>query len=117
MNRPTVGIFVLTLGLNVLANLFVKLGMRDAGGLGAGVLGHMLRTPWMYAGVGCYGLAFLTYSLLLIRMSLSVAYPMITGGIALGLLAVSALFLGEPITLSKAAGVLLVVGGIGLLAR
>jgi multidrug transporter EmrE-like cation transporter len=113
----TLSVIALTLVLNVLANVFLKVGMQGAGGIGAGALIHMLRTPSIYAGVFCYGVAFVTYSLILTRINLSVAYPMMTGGIATGVAIVAALFFGEPLTLFRIGGIGLIVSGIWLLSR
>ena len=67
--------------------------------------------------MGCYGLAFVTYSALLTRLDLSVAYPLMTGCIAVTLAAVAVAFFGESLSLPQGAGILLVVAGIWLLAR
>jgi multidrug transporter EmrE-like cation transporter len=104
--------------LNVAANVFLKLGMRDfAGGAGAGALLHMMRTPFVYAAVLCYGLGFAVYGLMLTRLNVSIAYPMMTGSIALTLAFVSRFWLGEAIGAQQVLGIAFVVGGIFLLAR
>lgn len=114
----TLTIILATLVLNVLANSFVKLGMSGfGGGVGGGMVMHMIRNPYMVLGVGCYGLAFVTYSALLTRLDLSVAYPLMTGCIAVTLAAVAVAFFGESLSLPQGAGILLVVAGIWLLAR
>ena len=114
----TLAIILATLVLNVLANSFVKMGMTGfAGGVGGGMVMHMIRNPYMVLGVGCYGLAFVTYSALLTRLDLSVAYPLMTGCIAVTLAAVAVAFFGESLSLPQGAGILLVVAGIWLLAR
>lgn len=111
-------IVALTVLLNVGANVFLNLGMRDfAGGAGTGAVLHMMKTPSIYMGVFCYGIAFVTYSLMLIRLNVSVAYPMMTGGIALTLAFVSRFWLGESIGVQQVLGIGLVVCGIFLLAR
>jgi multidrug transporter EmrE-like cation transporter len=111
-------VVILNVILNVAANVFLKLGMREfAGGAGAGAFLHMVRTPFIYAAVLCYGMGFAVYGLMLTRLNVSVAYPVMTGSIALTLALVSRLWLGEAVGMQQMLGIALIVGGICLLAR
>jgi multidrug transporter EmrE-like cation transporter len=114
----TLALILATLTLNILANSFVKAGMSGfAGAVGTPVLTYMTRSPHMYLGIGCYGLAFLSYSLLLGRLKLSVAYPLVTGSVAVALALVGIFYFGENFNRYKAGGILLVMAGLWLVAR
>ena len=51
------------------------------------------------------------------RLPLTVASPLMAGAIFIAITVLSALFLGEQLTATRAAGMLLVLAGIALLAR
>lgn len=68
------------------------------------------------AGIGLYVVGIACGLLLLARHPVSIAYPAVVG-LALAALAVlSSLWLGEPIDVAKAAGTVLIVAGVYLLA-
>ena len=113
----TWGYVIATLLLNVLANLFLKNGMSTLAGGGKEALFHMIRTPSIYIGAVCYGAAFVTYSLALTKMHLSIVYPLITGGIAVTLALVSVTLFGETLRMGQALGIVLIVAGIWFLSR
>jgi multidrug transporter EmrE-like cation transporter len=68
------------------------------------------------AGALCYALSFVLWILILLRMPLSVAFPLVTGLVIVATQLSAALWLNEPLTWWKAAGVVLIISGIGLLA-
>lgn len=113
----TVFMLVLNLILNVLASVFIKIGMRGASGEVGGAVLHMLRTWQIYAAVACFGGGFVTYSLLLARMHLSVVYPLMMGSIAAGISFVAVFCFGETFSLAKGVGLVLVVAGAWCLTR
>jgi multidrug transporter EmrE-like cation transporter len=68
-------------------------------------------------GGAMLGLALLCYAYTLKHLDLGVAYPIMTGG-ALTLISIaSAVVLGEPLTLLKAFGAILVICGIAVLVN
>jgi len=67
--------------------------------------------------VACFGGGFVTYSLLLARMHLSVVYPLMMGSIAAGISFVAVFCFGETFSLVKGVGLVLVVAGAWCLTR
>lgn len=113
--------------LNALANLMMKVGMKpveEAGGLfrqgAGGAFRIVLTSSTLLAGLTFFALnvGFYMYALQSRSLKISVAYPMMVGG-GFALIAVIARFhpaLAERLTLSQAAGVVLVLLGIVLIA-
>jgi len=105
---------------NALANITVKWAMRGetspfAEGFGA-ALKSVATNYWLWAGIALFGLAFILYSLVLTRINLSIAYPVMT---SLGLVIitlVSILVFKEVITGIQAGGLLLIIIGVWLVS-
>jgi len=105
---------------NALANIVVKWAMRGepspfAEGIGAAVR-SVAANYWLWAGIALFGLAFILYSLVLTRINLSIAYPVMT---SLGLVIitlVSILVFKEVITGIQAGGLLLIIIGVWLVS-
>ncbi len=73
--------------------------------------------PGLAAAVALYGVSFALTALVFARLPLTLASPLMAGAIFVAISVLSALFLGEQLTLTRAAGMLLVLAGIALLAR
>lgn len=122
---PTVGIQIYwLLGLavlfNALANIVIKWAMRGESSLFAGGVGltvKSLATNYgLWGGIALFGLAFVLYSIVLTRVNLSIAYPVMT---SLGLVIislVSILVFKEVITGVQAGGLLLIIIGVWLVS-
>jgi spermidine export protein MdtJ len=106
--------------LNASANILIKAGMRHMGSLagksmvevGAG----MITNPFLFFGVLSFAVTLGLYSLVLSKMNLSVAYPIMT---SLGLLVVTTycwLFFSERISFVQWAGYVLIVAGVWMVA-
>ncbi|HYE53145.1 MAG TPA: SMR family transporter [Azospirillaceae bacterium] len=109
LSQPSgVALLVLSVLLNAGASLLLK------SGAGAEDTRRLLL---LAAALACYGLGFLSYFLCLRVFPVGVAYPVITGGAILVIVAAATLVLGEPMTASKALGAALVVAGGLLLLR
>ena len=78
-----------------------------------GIVEQFLRLPTL-AGLGCYGLAAICYTLSLRAIPLSIAYPSVSASYVI-VVVVSHLLWKEPLGLQQMAAVLLISGGIGLL--
>lgn len=95
-----------TLGLVVL-----RRSLSDAS------LSEIARTPGFYAGGLLYAASFGTFLLSLRHFEVLTVFPLFTG-IAYATVAVaSALYLDEPLTLARVAGIALVAAGAVLLVR
>ncbi len=107
----TVGQFVLKTGAKQLG----EVGVEAAGQ--AWQIGWMAATnPWIVAGLGCYGLGAVTWIMVLTRVPLSWAYPILALNQVL-ILAVAWLFLGEQVNALRWSGVLLIIAGVFLVSR
>jgi len=75
-----------------------------------------LMSPWVFTGFLFYGLSSILWLFTLKRFPLSVAYPALSLTYV-AIVIVSAYFFKEPITGSKIAGILFILGGVFLLFR
>lgn len=113
----------LALVLNAIANILIKVAMtrRTAGDGGAseGLVGFLttLLSPVFVAGVLCFGLNLLLYSLALKKIALSVAYPIM---VSLGYLIIvfySRIYLREHLSGVQYVGAALIIAGVWLIVR
>lgn len=105
--------------LNATANILIKVGMsritENEGGLQ--ILMAALSQPVFWGGLFSFGLALGAYSLVLSRLNLSVAYPiMVSMGLVIVVL-VSYFFLKENITLLQITGFVLIIAGVWMVAK
>lgn len=111
-----------SLCLNALANFTIKLAVQGRGlEIDRAHLAETLRglalNSLLWGGVVLFGLALVGYSLVLSRMNLSTAYPVMAGGGFLLVFVLSALYLREAITPVHVAGAFCILLGIWLLLR
>lgn len=111
---------ILALTLNAIANILMKLGAESSGGGLFRVFADIrlvLGNPHLMLGVFCFVLALAFYTLVLSKMNLSVAYPIMT---SLGFLIVvgfSVLALHEAVNWWQYAGMGLILVGVVLVAQ
>lgn len=110
-------LLILSLISNALANVFIKAGMRDYTGGLSGILYHFLKNPLILIGLLFFGFAFIGYSLVLSRLQLSIAYPIMTGAGFAIVSILSFMLFGESFSLFKVIGVIFIFIGIILLSR
>lgn len=108
--------------LNAAAQLFLRQGMRalgtfavDASNLVA-ILPRVALNPWVLAGLACYVLSVGLWLVVLSRVEVSYAYPMVSVGYILTLI-LARIFFQEDVTLIRVAGVLVIMLGVFLVAR
>lgn len=77
---------------------------------------HALMTPAVMLGLVCFGLSAVAWLFVLARIPLSSAYPFVSLGICVTVLAGYAIF-GETLSAGKIAGVALIIAGIMLVGR
>lgn len=106
--------------LNAAANILIKAGMRHMGSLaGKSVIdvgAGMITNQFLIFGVLSFAVTLGLYSLVLSKMNLSVAYPIMT---SLGLLVVTTycwLFFSEKISFIQWAGYILIIAGVWMVA-
>lgn len=105
--------------LNATANILIKVGMRriPEGAKPPTLLISALSQPAFWGGIGLFGLALAAYSLVLSRLNLSIAYPLM---VSLGLIIVvlvSYFLLKESIAMIQILGFVLIVAGVWMVAR
>ena len=123
MRASTLGLILLSVTLSALAQVSFKYGMSAAGARSPAPEGARLLTfitalasPGVLGGLALYGLGTLLWLQVLSRTDLSQAYPFV--GLGFILTALMGLFLfGETVTMMRAAGIVLVIIGIYLVAR
>lgn len=96
---------LITVGLNTLAQAFLKLGA-----------GQTFLNLYLLGGVLIYGLSTAFYILVLGKFNLSVAYPVVIGLTVMSTTMVGAFFLGEKIATVHWLGIGLMLSGISAIA-
>jgi multidrug transporter EmrE-like cation transporter len=121
---PITWLLILTgVGLNAVAQLLLKTATRPLASFtvfngdtllrSAGVLAFSVP---FWAGMMCYAASVCVWIAALSRAPVSVAYPMLSLGYVV-VAAVSALWLGESLTLPKVLGIALICAGVLLVSR
>lgn len=122
MNLSVFGLILLSVTLSAIAQIVLKHGMtavatRDAlavGGLHA--ITTILTNAYVIGGLALYGLGMVFWLGVLSRVDVSQAYPFVGLGFLLTM-AFGILLLGEPFSLGRATGTLMVLLGVLLVAR
>jgi multidrug transporter EmrE-like cation transporter len=108
--------------LNAAAQFALKASVRDVGAIAlsaSSALPMALRVgaePWLWLGLGCYGVSVIVWILALSRVEVSIAYPMLSIGYVVNALAAWA-WLGESMNPAKVLGIGIIVLGVFVLAR
>ncbi len=112
-------VFAISIILNALANILMKAGAlkpKENTQL-MDVFLNMALNPKIIIGIICFALGLAAYNYVLIKINLSVAYPINTSlGYVLVILA-SWLIFKENITLVQLAGIGLIISGVWMVAR
>ena len=108
--------------INTIAQLCLKAGMIKVGEIHwTGIKGtptllwRVFTNPFIELGVVCYGISLLLWLWTLSKVSVSVAYPMLSIGYVLSVFA-GYLWFGEPLSFTRLAGVCVIMGGVYLVA-
>jgi len=106
--------------LNASAQLFLKAGVNALGDLnlkGLVTTGlRILLEPYICSGLVCYIFSIAIWILALSKTEVSVAYPMLSIGYVVNILAARYLF-GEVISLQKLFGIVVIILGVYLITR
>lgn len=115
-------LILISILLGVLGQLSMKRGMSRIGFISldlstlASNLLRMITAPLVLLGLSLYAISTIFWLMVLSRVDLSYAYPMISIGYVFILL-LSWIFLNEHISLVRVLGVLLICGGVLLISR
>jgi len=112
-------IFCVSIILNALANILMKVGALNPKQMHGiwDIFRNMLLNPIIVAGIVCFALGLAAYNYVLIKINLSIAYPINTSlGYILVVLA-SWLFLKESLSAVQLGGISLIIVGVWMVAR
>jgi drug/metabolite transporter (DMT)-like permease len=108
----------------LVSQLLIKHSMRQVGEISAASLAHplvliqqALSNPWLVIGLGLSCAMGAIWLVILSRLELSFAAPMLGAVYYILLLAVTAVVLGERVSYARWVGAILVVAGITLISR
>ncbi len=108
--------------LNAAAQLFLKLGMKRIGHFEfslpelAGLMPKLALAPFIWGGLACYAVSVVLWCVVLSRVEVSFAYPMVSVGYIVAL-AFGWWLLGENVTPIRVAGVAVIILGVVLVSR
>jgi drug/metabolite transporter (DMT)-like permease len=122
VNQLVLALIMLDVGLNVLGQLSLKFGMSKLGNFAVSLSGlppvfvQAAFNPYILLGMLCYGLGFLVWLVVLAKAEVSYAYPLISLGYVFTAI-LARVLIGEAVTLSRMAGILIICLGVFLVAR
>ncbi|MEK7835353.1 MAG: SMR family transporter [Pseudomonadota bacterium] len=122
MNAISFSLLMTGVLLNAGAQLLLKAGTNAVGVFAFSSdnlvpVGWKLATePHIVGGLGCYVLSVIVWILALSRVEVSIAYPMLSIGYVVNALAAWYLF-GEAVTLTRLAGIGIIIVGVYIVAR
>ena len=112
-------VLAISIVLNATANILMKAGALKPkeGGQVTDVFINMATNPKIWGGICCFALGLAAYNYALIKMNLSVAYPINTSvGYILVILA-SLVFFRETLGLVQISGIAMIIAGVWMVAR
>jgi multidrug transporter EmrE-like cation transporter len=119
---PLIALILVSVSCSALAQISLKHGMSVpavqavlAGGRTMAIPLAVASSPMVWLGLFLYGFSALVWLFVLARVDVSVAYAFVALGFLLTM-ALGFLLLGEPLTLPKLSGTLLVMLGVWLVA-
>ncbi|MEE9986804.1 DMT family transporter [Agrobacterium pusense] len=122
MNITVFLMAIFSISLNALAQIALRKTMLAVGMPGAGgqpiltYLFNLALTPWFLAGMSCYALSIGVWMLVLGKLEVSLAYPLLSIGYIIAAV-IGYFYLGESVGVMRIAGIALICAGIVVLAR
>jgi drug/metabolite transporter (DMT)-like permease len=122
LNYLVLSLILLDVALNVVGQLSLKFGMSKMGNFSISlptllsVFSRAALNPFIILGVFCYGMGFLVWLIVLAKADVSYAYPMISLGYVFTAV-LAWLLLGENVTITRFAGILVTCLGVFIIAR
>ena len=119
---PLIALILISVSCSALAQISLKHGMSVpsvqavlGGGRTITITLAVASSPMVWLGLFLYGFSALVWLFVLARIDVSVAYAFVALGFLLTM-ALGSLLLGEPLTVSKLSGTLLIMLGVWLVA-
>lgn len=123
MTRTSLALVIASVVLSSVAQILLKAGMSSAPVVASAKssptwlhLANALIQPLVFAGLACYFASAIVWLLVLSRLQVSVAYPLVALGFVLTAL-LAFVIQGEPLTLTKMVGIAVIVLGVAILAQ
>jgi multidrug transporter EmrE-like cation transporter len=122
MKAPQLALVLSGVLLNAIAQLLLKAGAGSLAGVELRpanallIAGRLVVSAPIIAGLACYALSVVLWILALVRVEVSVAYPMLSLGYVVNALAAWWLF-GEDLSGARLAGIGVILVGVWLVAR
>jgi multidrug transporter EmrE-like cation transporter len=120
MNAATFSLVIFSVSLNAVAQVVLRKAMTGPAPLPAGdvvALGLALAgNLWLWAGMLCYAASIGLWLVVLSRVEVTVAYPMLSIGYVIAAV-LGFVFLGENVGAERLAGIALIGAGVMLMAR
>jgi len=122
MKAPQLALVLTGVLLNAIAQLLLKAGAGSLAGVELRpanallIAGRLVVSVPIIAGLACYALSVVLWILALVRVEVSVAYPMLSLGYVVNALAAWWLF-GENLSGARLAGIGIILVGVWLVAR
>lgn len=110
-------IFAVAVAMNAVATILLKIGSaKFTDGFSLQIISDILKNYHILGGILLYVASFPPYVYIFSRMNVSIAYPIFTSLSFAMTIIIAAFFLKESLTIPQFFGLILVVGGIVLLA-
>ena len=112
-------LLVISLTLNAAGNLLAKYAMKNAPSkIGIISLALYTITNWkVWLSVTCFGVAFVGYAVVLTKVDLSLAYPVMTTAGFLIIMFASFFLFSEQVSLLRVIGISLMIAGIWIISK
>ena len=115
----TYGLVVLGMVMNVGAQVALKFAVQGGGSLSLSEPRALLAlaiNPWFLAGLVLYAASVVNWVVVLSRLDLGLAYPLMSAGYILSFLA-GVYWFHEPVSVTRIAGIVIIILGVILLTR
>jgi multidrug transporter EmrE-like cation transporter len=119
MTRIVFGAILSAVGLNALAQIFLRKAMLSVNSetLALGQFFFAVATePWLIGGLVCYAASLVLWLFVLSHVEVSVAYPFLSIGYVIAAV-IGFLFLSENLTASRVFGIALICSGLFFISR
>lgn len=116
-------LILFSVAFNASAQLFLRKGMLQAmlvtnqgiAELFNGIF-RIVLNPWVFSGLSCYAISIVSWMYILSKVQVSFAYPFLSAGYVI-VVAAAYVFLREPVSVMKLAGIALICVGVMFVAR
>lgn len=120
MSSATFLLVLISVSLNALAQVVLRKAMTvgtlppasEVIALGTALIGN----AWLWAGMTCYAASIGLWLVVLGRVEVSAAYPMLSIGYVIAAV-LGVMFLGENVGLARASGIALIGAGVFMVSR